>query len=65
MDGFIIYRFKIFFPPELKGLTQISSFGFIPKAIFFLPELIKKYNIQLIQEIYFFQLSDRYAFSNF
>lgn len=23
------------------------------------------YNIQLIQEIYFFQLSDRYAFSNF
>lgn len=48
MDNFLIYRFKAFNLPELKGLHQISNLGFMPLALFKLPKIIKKHNIQLI-----------------
>ncbi|MHA1439791.1 MAG: glycosyltransferase family 4 protein [Promethearchaeota archaeon] len=48
MDGFLVYRFKSFNPPEFKGIPQISSLRFMPKALFKIPKIIKKHNIQLI-----------------
>jgi glycosyltransferase involved in cell wall biosynthesis len=47
-EGFLIYRFKDYNLPELKGLPQTSSLGFMPKAIYKLPKIIRKHNIQLI-----------------
>ena len=48
MDGFLVYRFRQFNPPELKGVTQISSLRVMPKAIYKLPKIIRKHKIQLI-----------------
>ncbi len=48
MDGFYVYRFRSFYPPEVRGIPQTSSFGIMPKAIFKLPKIIKKHQIQLI-----------------
>ena len=48
MDGFLVYRFKSYNPPEIKGITQISSLRFNPIMLFKLPRIIKKHNIQLI-----------------
>ena len=48
MDGFLVYRFKSYNPPELKGITQISSLRFNPKMLFKLPKIIRKHKIQLI-----------------
>lgn len=48
MDGFLVYRFKQFNPPELSGVTQISSLRFMPKALYKLPKIIRKHKIQLI-----------------
>ncbi|MFX0072650.1 MAG: glycosyltransferase family 4 protein, partial [Candidatus Hermodarchaeota archaeon] len=48
MDNFLVYRFKQFNPPEISGITQISSLRFMPKAIFKLPKIIRRHKIQLI-----------------
>ncbi len=48
MDNFLVYRFKSYNIPELNCLPQISSLGFMPLALFKLPEIIKRHNIQLI-----------------
>lgn len=48
IDGFLIYRFKSFHPPEIKGIPQSSNFGIIPKAILKLKKIIIKYQIQII-----------------
>ncbi len=48
MNGFFVYRFKSFYPPEIKGIHQTSSFGIMPKAFFKLTKIIKKHQIQLI-----------------
>ncbi|MFX1444613.1 MAG: glycosyltransferase family 4 protein [Promethearchaeota archaeon] len=48
MDGFLVYRFKSYNPPEIKGITQISSLRFNPFMLIKLPRIIKKHNIQLI-----------------
>ncbi|MBD3342890.1 MAG: glycosyltransferase [Candidatus Lokiarchaeota archaeon] len=48
MDGFFVYRYKQYNPPEIKGITQISSLRFMPKAIWKLPHIIKKHKIDLI-----------------
>ena len=48
MDDFLVYRFKSYNPPEIKGITQISSLRFNPIMLFKLPKLIKKHKIQLI-----------------
>jgi len=48
MDGFLVYRFKSFNPPEIKGITQISSLRFNPIMLLKLPKIIKKHKIQLI-----------------
>ena len=48
MDGFLVYRFKSYNPPEIKGITQISSLRFNPIMLLKLPKIIKKHNIQLI-----------------
>ncbi|MFX1328199.1 MAG: glycosyltransferase family 4 protein [Promethearchaeota archaeon] len=44
----LIYRFKSFYPPEIRSFTQSSSFGFMPKAILKLPKIIRNHNIHLI-----------------
>ncbi len=48
MDGFFVYRFKQFNPPEYSKITQISSLRFMPMAIYKLPKIIRKHKIQLI-----------------
>ncbi|MFX0073693.1 MAG: glycosyltransferase family 4 protein [Candidatus Hermodarchaeota archaeon] len=48
MDNFLVYRFKSYNPPEIKGITQISSLRFNPIMLFKLPKIIKRHNIQLI-----------------
>ena len=48
MNGFLVYRFKSFYPPEIKGIPQISSFGIIPMGILKLKKILKKHNIQII-----------------
>lgn len=48
MDGFLVYRFKSYNPPEIKGITQISSLRFNPIMLLKLPNIIKKHRIQLI-----------------
>ncbi len=48
MDGFLVYRFKSYNPPELKGITQVSSLRFNPKMLLKLPKIIRKHKIQLI-----------------
>ena len=48
MDGFLVYRFKQFNPPELSGVTQISSLRFMPKAFYKLPKIIRNHKIQLV-----------------
>ena len=48
MDGFLVYRFKQFNPPELSGITQVSSLRVMPKAIWKLPKIIRKHKIQVI-----------------
>lgn len=48
MDGFLVYRFKSYNPPEIRGITQISSLRFNPIMFLKLPNIIKKHNIQLI-----------------
>lgn len=48
LEDILIYRFKSFNIPELMLLPQISSFGIMPKALFKLSEIIKKYNIHVI-----------------
>lgn len=48
MDGFLVYRFRQFNPPELSGITQISSLRVMPKALYKLPKIIRKHKIQLI-----------------
>ena len=48
MDGFLVYRFKSYNPPEIEGITQISSLRFNPMMLLKLPKIIKKHNIQLI-----------------
>ncbi len=48
MNGFLVYRFKLFYPPEIKGIPQISSFGIMPMAILKLKKILKKHNIQII-----------------
>jgi len=48
MDGFLVYRFKQFNPPELGGITQVSSLRIMPKAIWKLPKIIRKHKIQVI-----------------
>lgn len=58
MENLLVYRFKSFNLPELKAIPQISSFGFIPMALFKLPKIIKKHNIQIIHaEGRFFPIS--------
>lgn len=62
---FQVLRYKAFSLPEIRGLTQSSSLGIIPKAIFDLPKIIKKYNIQIIHlEGRFFPISWISAFLN-
>ena len=48
MNGFLVYRFKSYNPPELKGITQVSSLRFNPLMLLKLPRIIRKHNIQLI-----------------
>jgi len=48
MDNFLVYRFKSYNPPEIQGITQISSLRFNPIMLFKLQKIIKKHNIQLI-----------------
>jgi len=48
MDGFLVYRFKQFNPPEYSKITQVSSLRFMPRAIYKLPKIIRKHKIQLI-----------------
>ena len=48
MDNFLVYRFKSYNPPELKGITQISSLRFNPIMLLKLPKIIRKHRIQLI-----------------
>ena len=48
MDGFLIYRLKSIYLPEIKGFPQTSNFGIMPKAIFKLTKIIKKHRIQII-----------------
>ncbi len=48
MNGFLVYRFKSFYPPEIKGIPQTSSFGIMPMAILKLKKILKKHNIQII-----------------
>jgi len=48
MGGFLVYRFKQFNPPELSGITQVSSLRIMPKAIRKLPKIIRKHKIQVI-----------------
>ena len=48
MDNFLVYRFKSYNPPEIKGITQVSSLRFNPIMLLKLPGIIKKHNIQLI-----------------
>ncbi len=48
MDGFLVYRFKSFYIPEIKGIPQISSFGIMPMAILKLKKILTKHNIQII-----------------
>ncbi len=48
MDGFLVYRFKSYNPPEIEGITQVSSLRFNPVMLLKLPKIIKKHNIQLI-----------------
>jgi len=48
LDGFLIYRFRAFNIPEIKIFPQISSFGFMPQAVFKLPKLVKELNIHII-----------------
>ncbi len=48
LDGFLVYRFKSYNPPEIKGITQISSLRFNPFMLLKLPRIIKKHKIQLI-----------------
>jgi glycosyltransferase involved in cell wall biosynthesis len=48
MDGFLVYRFKQYNPPELSGITQVSSLRIMPKAIWKLPKIIRKHKIQVI-----------------
>ena len=48
MDGFLVYRFKSYNPPELKGITQVSSLRFNPIMLLKLPKIIRKHKIQLI-----------------
>ena len=58
INGSIIYRFKSYYPPEIKGLTQSSNLGIMLKAIMKLPKIIKKHNIHLIHaEGRFFPIS--------
>jgi len=47
-EGFLIYRFRSFYPSEIKILPQVSSLGFMPMAIIKLPKIIRKHRIQLI-----------------
>lgn len=48
LNGFLVYRFKSYNPPELKGITQVSSLRFNPLMLLKLPRIIRKHNIQLI-----------------
>ena len=48
MDGFLVYRFKSFHPPELRGIPQISSLRIMPMALFYIPKLVKKHKIDII-----------------
>ncbi len=48
MDNFLVYRFKSYNPPEIRGITQISSLRFNPIMLLKLPKIIKKHKIQLI-----------------
>jgi glycosyltransferase involved in cell wall biosynthesis len=48
MNGFLVYRFKSFYLPEIKGIPQISSFGIMPMAILKLKKILRKHNIQII-----------------
>ena len=48
MEGFLVYRFKSYNPPEIEGITQVSSLRFNPVMLLKLPKIIKKHNIQLI-----------------
>ncbi|MFX1363461.1 MAG: glycosyltransferase family 4 protein [Promethearchaeota archaeon] len=64
-NGSLIYRFKSYYPPEIKGLTQSSNLGIMPKAILKLPKIIKKHKIHLIHvEGRFFPISFISAFLN-
>ncbi len=48
MDGFLVYRFKSYNPPEMEGIAQVSSLRFNPIMLLRLPKIIKKHNIDLI-----------------
>ena len=57
-DGFLVYRFKSFYLPEIIRLPQTSNFGIMPKAIFKLSRIIRKHQIQIIHaEGRFFPIS--------
>jgi glycosyltransferase involved in cell wall biosynthesis len=62
---FKIYRYRAYSLPEIKGLPQSSSLGLSPRAIFNLPRIIKKHNIDVIHaKGQFFPLSFITAFLN-
>lgn len=46
--NFLIYRFRSYNFPELKILPQISSFGFMPKALIQLKRIVIKEKIHII-----------------
>jgi glycosyltransferase involved in cell wall biosynthesis len=55
---FKLFRYKSYNLPEIKGFPQSLNFGIIFKAIWKLPKIIKKYNIQIIHlEGRFFPIS--------
>ena len=48
MDNFLVYRFRSFNPPEISGITQVSSLRFMPVALFKIPKIVRKHKIQII-----------------
>jgi len=51
--------------PNLDKLAKDGFLFFLSSNVNLFFKVVYIYNIQLIQENYFFQLSNRYAFSNF
>ncbi len=64
-EGIHIYQFKTYAIPEIKKLSQISSWGWMPKAIFKMKQIVKKHEIDLIHiQGHFFPISVIVYFQN-